>query len=61
MRFRLLILDILQHAAYPNLDASTAFFGVYDGHGGKDTILLHIILNAFSAVFFPDKIFSYVY
>ncbi|KAH7523955.1 probable protein phosphatase 2C 60 isoform X1 [Ziziphus jujuba] len=23
------------HAAYPNLDASTSFFGVYDGHGGK--------------------------
>nr|GMD30578.1 probable protein phosphatase 2C 60 [Ipomoea batatas] len=24
------------HAAYPNLDASTAFFGVYDGHGGDE-------------------------
>ncbi|XP_062163570.1 probable protein phosphatase 2C 60 isoform X1 [Alnus glutinosa] len=23
------------HAAYPNLDLSTSFFGVYDGHGGK--------------------------
>ncbi|KAG8636415.1 probable protein phosphatase 2C 60 isoform X2 [Manihot esculenta] len=23
------------HAAIPNLDASTSFFGVYDGHGGK--------------------------
>ncbi|GKV03145.1 hypothetical protein SLEP1_g15500 [Rubroshorea leprosula] len=23
------------HAAYPDLDASTAFFGVYDGHGGR--------------------------
>ncbi|XAR67817.1 Phosphoprotein phosphatase [Bertholletia excelsa] len=23
------------HAAYLDLDASTAFFGVYDGHGGK--------------------------
>ncbi|KAF8013326.1 hypothetical protein BT93_I1235 [Corymbia citriodora subsp. variegata] len=23
------------HAAYPDLDASTSFFGVYDGHGGK--------------------------
>ncbi|GMN36305.1 hypothetical protein TIFTF001_005914 [Ficus carica] len=23
------------HAAYPNLDSSTSFFGVYDGHGGK--------------------------
>ncbi|KHG09059.1 hypothetical protein F383_14453 [Gossypium arboreum] len=22
------------HAAYPDLDASTSFFGVYDGHGG---------------------------
>ncbi|CAH2041061.1 unnamed protein product [Thlaspi arvense] len=24
-----------EHAAYLDLDASTAFFGVYDGHGGK--------------------------
>ncbi|CAI9113851.1 OLC1v1014542C8 [Oldenlandia corymbosa var. corymbosa] len=23
------------HAAYPNLDNATSFFGVYDGHGGK--------------------------
>ncbi|KAK3132690.1 hypothetical protein QOZ80_6AG0526360 [Eleusine coracana subsp. coracana] len=23
------------HAAYPNLDDCTSFFGVYDGHGGK--------------------------
>lgn len=23
------------HAAYPYLDGSTSFFGVYDGHGGK--------------------------
>ncbi|KAJ4957929.1 hypothetical protein NE237_025040 [Protea cynaroides] len=23
------------HAAYPDLDTNTAFFGVYDGHGGK--------------------------
>ncbi|XP_047325525.1 probable protein phosphatase 2C 60 [Impatiens glandulifera] len=23
------------HAAYPDLDANTSFFGVYDGHGGK--------------------------
>ncbi|EXC01123.1 putative protein phosphatase 2C 60 [Morus notabilis] len=23
------------HATYPDLDASTSFFGVYDGHGGK--------------------------
>ncbi|KAE7997216.1 hypothetical protein FH972_001870 [Carpinus fangiana] len=23
------------HAAYPDLDSSTSFFGVYDGHGGK--------------------------
>ncbi|KAL3844073.1 hypothetical protein ACJIZ3_001476 [Penstemon smallii] len=23
------------HAALPNLDTSTSFFGVYDGHGGK--------------------------
>ncbi|RYR40978.1 hypothetical protein Ahy_A09g046720 isoform B [Arachis hypogaea] len=24
-----------KHAAYPDLDDSTSFFGVYDGHGGK--------------------------
>ncbi|XP_075503626.1 putative protein phosphatase 2C 60 isoform X1 [Primulina tabacum] len=24
------------HAAYTNLDSSTSFFGVYDGHGGKE-------------------------
>ncbi|KAI5600661.1 hypothetical protein POPTR_001G043000v4 [Populus trichocarpa] len=23
------------HAAYPDLDSSTSFFGVYDGHGGQ--------------------------
>ncbi|KAM7471621.1 hypothetical protein LguiA_009804 [Lonicera macranthoides] len=23
------------HAAYPDFDSSTSFFGVYDGHGGK--------------------------
>ncbi|KAJ6428256.1 hypothetical protein OIU84_023638 [Salix udensis] len=23
------------HAAYPNLDSLTSFFGVYDGHGGQ--------------------------
>ncbi|KAK4600576.1 hypothetical protein RGQ29_010289 [Quercus rubra] len=23
------------HAAFPDLDPSTSFFGVYDGHGGK--------------------------
>ncbi|KAK4768997.1 hypothetical protein SAY86_027147 [Trapa natans] len=23
------------HAAYPDLDSTTSFFGVYDGHGGK--------------------------
>ncbi|PKI33994.1 hypothetical protein CRG98_045612 [Punica granatum] len=23
------------HAAYPDLDSNTSFFGVYDGHGGK--------------------------
>lgn len=25
---------LLQDAAYPDLDRSTSFFGVYDGHGG---------------------------
>jgi len=25
----------LQHAALPDLDDCTSFFGVYDGHGGK--------------------------
>ncbi|MCD9645306.1 hypothetical protein HAX54_034142 [Datura stramonium] len=24
------------HAVYPNLDSSTSFFGVYDGHGGDE-------------------------
>ncbi|KAL3528990.1 hypothetical protein ACH5RR_008312 [Cinchona calisaya] len=24
------------HATYPNLDKDTSFFGVYDGHGGKE-------------------------
>ncbi|KAJ0007536.1 hypothetical protein Pint_30350 [Pistacia integerrima] len=28
-------MSILQHAAYPDLDDCTSFFGVYDGHGGK--------------------------
>ncbi|WCJ40349.1 Protein phosphatase 2C family protein [Euphorbia peplus] len=27
------------HAAYPDLDSSTSFFGVYDGHGGKAVAL----------------------
>ncbi|KAJ6420905.1 hypothetical protein OIU84_028312 [Salix udensis] len=26
----------LQHAAITDLDATTSFFGVYDGHGGKN-------------------------
>lgn len=25
-----------QHAAVPDLDNCTSFFGVYDGHGGTD-------------------------
>ncbi|KAL8130036.1 hypothetical protein V2J09_019191 [Rumex salicifolius] len=25
----------IKHAAYPDLDPNTSFFGVYDGHGGK--------------------------
>jgi len=29
-----LIKGVWQHAAYPDLDSSTSFFGVYDGHGG---------------------------
>lgn len=28
-------LIFFQHAAFPDLDASTSFFGVYDGHGGE--------------------------
>ncbi|CAJ1973630.1 unnamed protein product [Sphenostylis stenocarpa] len=28
------------HAAYTDLDESTSFFGVYDGHGGENAILL---------------------
>jgi hypothetical protein len=30
----------LQHAAYPNLDGCTSFFGVYDGHGGNFRLFL---------------------
>jgi serine/threonine protein phosphatase PrpC len=26
---------IFQHSALPDLDNDTAFFGVFDGHGGK--------------------------
>ncbi|KAG8379676.1 hypothetical protein BUALT_Bualt07G0113800 [Buddleja alternifolia] len=32
----ILLLSLLQHAAFSNLDGSTSFFGVYDGHGGKE-------------------------
>jgi len=27
--------NVSQHAALPDLDDCTSFFGVYDGHGGK--------------------------
>lgn len=30
-----LVRIVLQHAALPDLDDCTSFFGVYDGHGGK--------------------------
>lgn len=30
-----LLCIVLQHAALPDLDDCTSFFGVYDGHGGK--------------------------
>lgn len=30
-----LLCIVLQHAAFPDLDDCTSFFGVYDGHGGK--------------------------
>nr|DAD27472.1 TPA_asm: hypothetical protein HUJ06_028940 [Nelumbo nucifera] len=26
------------HAAYPDLDGTTSFFGVYDGHGEQDVM-----------------------
>lgn len=43
---------ILQHAAFTNLDDSTSFFGVYDGHGGKHkSILLNITMNLFFLLF----------
>ena len=29
----------LQHAALPQLDERTSFFGVFDGHGGKYLLL----------------------
>lgn len=32
--YLLKVLILLQHAALPDLDSSTSFFGVYDGHGG---------------------------
>lgn len=31
----MVFLFFLKHAAVTDLDASTSFFGVYDGHGGK--------------------------
>ncbi|CAA2999538.1 G-type lectin S-receptor-like serine threonine-kinase SD3-1 [Olea europaea subsp. europaea] len=31
----MVLLFFLKHAALTDLDASTSFFGVYDGHGGK--------------------------
>ncbi|XP_022869232.1 probable protein phosphatase 2C 60 isoform X2 [Olea europaea var. sylvestris] len=34
------------HAAIPDLDASTSFFGVYDGHGGNFICLFYIFVFA---------------
>lgn len=39
LTFSVLIKDTIQHAALLDLDDSTAFFGVYDGHGGKTSVL----------------------
>ncbi|KAJ6372105.1 hypothetical protein OIU77_002430 [Salix suchowensis] len=33
------------HAAITDLDATTSFFGVYDGHGGKNCKFQHILKN----------------
>ncbi|KAI6677975.1 hypothetical protein NL676_038771 [Syzygium grande] len=38
-----------EHAAYPNLDSSSLFFGVYDGHGGNDMLLQVSKDEAYSA------------
>lgn len=32
-----------QHAALPDLDNCTSFFGVYDGHGGNAFNLMHFL------------------
>ncbi|KAH9614691.1 hypothetical protein KSS87_022839 [Heliosperma pusillum] len=37
------------HAAFPDLDASTSFFGVYDGHGGK-------VVSKFCAKFLHQQV-----
>ncbi|KAA3458073.1 putative protein phosphatase 2C 60 isoform X1 [Gossypium australe] len=37
------------HAAYPDLDASTSFFGVYDGHGGKTWMVQVLKHEAYAA------------
>ncbi|KAK4364868.1 hypothetical protein RND71_016226 [Anisodus tanguticus] len=35
----------LLHAAIPDLDASTSFFGVYDGHGGMYVVVTWFIIG----------------
>ncbi|MFQ6619218.1 hypothetical protein Gotur_000131 [Gossypium turneri] len=42
------------HAAYPDLDASTSFFGVYDGHGGK-TWMVQVLMIVFSSIYRMDE------
>ncbi|KAJ7962741.1 Protein phosphatase 2C family protein [Quillaja saponaria] len=40
------------HAAYPDLDDSTSFFGVYDGHGGK-------AVSKFCAKYLHQQVFKH--
>lgn len=42
---------VFQHAALPDLDDCTSFFGVYDGHGGKSQ-LFPIQVNVLCSVAF---------
>ena len=49
-----LLLWFLQHAAYPDLDSLMSFFGVYDGHGGKDLNSLFFLVHL---IFLPSLFF----
>ena len=59
-----LLLWFLQHAAYPDLDSLTSYFGVYDGHGGKGLnslfFLVHLIFLK-SLFFFFKKYLKFMF